>query len=127
MKEDDGEENGEFSTESNTESNGILTGIWSYLGIGVGLFLMLDYVYSLDLKPGEKPSWEQDVVFCSLLLGPIALLSLLGEELAREIRKGKLSYSTYWSTFFAVTAAVCTFLGITSIEDVKKIFDSWDW
>ncbi|MFB7899234.1 hypothetical protein ACFC1B_23210 [Streptomyces xiamenensis] len=97
--------------------------IWAALGFTVGIVLSVNYAQALGFDADDKLPAMQVFIVAALLLGPLAGFLMIGTQLRQEVERGKITWATYWTTVFGISATVLALLGITGVDD---LFEVWE-
>jgi hypothetical protein len=116
-------------SENSHEPSEHLDSIWGFLGLAAGLAtcLKLVYVFGLD-GDDEVPSGSLipvAVLALALTLGPMIISRSISERLRSEVKRGKISYATYWTTLIGITGAVFSLLGIVNIDEYIEVWKNF--
>lgn len=116
---DDHSENGHEPSEH-------LDSIWGFLGLAAGLAAGLKFMSALGFDGDDEiPSGSLipiGVVTLALTLGPMMISSSISERLRNEVKRGRISYATYWTTLIGITGAVFSLLGIVNIDEYIEMW-----
>ncbi|TDC74053.1 hypothetical protein E1283_17075 [Streptomyces hainanensis] len=92
--------------------------VWCVLGFVVGWTLNVRYAQSMGIGPEDEISGEQFAVFSVILLAPVSVFLRIGGQLGKEVRRGRISWATYWATLFGIAASALALLGVSGVDDL---------
>ncbi|MFD4899400.1 hypothetical protein [Streptomyces sp. NPDC058411] len=110
--------------EDGNKSEDTPSWVWLIPGAAIGLSLALKYVYSLGYDKDDTLPWSQGIIMLALGFGPAILLAWISEQLAKEVLAEKSTWATYWTTMVAITAPALALAGVTSFDDLLKLWNS---
>jgi len=93
--------------------------MWAVPGGAAGLAAFVKILNGTNLR--ETPLLMEAGAFGGLTAGGGALFWHISERLREEVRRGVISYATYWTTMFGITVAVFALLGVTSIDGLLAL------
>nr|WP_152992482.1 hypothetical protein [Nonomuraea pusilla] len=116
-------------SENSHEPSEHLDSIWGFLGLAAGLatFMKLAHAFGFD-GDDEVPSGSLipvTVLGLALTLGPMIIAHSISERLRSEVKRGKISYATYWTTLIGVAGAVFSLLGIANIDEYVQVWKNF--
>ncbi|MEU1940598.1 hypothetical protein ACH49O_40825 [Streptomyces coeruleorubidus] len=116
-------------SENSHEPSEHLDSIWGFLGLAAGLAACLKLVYAFGLDgDDEVPSGSLipvAVLALALTVGPMIISRSISERLRGEVKRGKISYATYWTTLIGITGAVFSLLGIVNIDEYIEVWKNF--
>ncbi|MFF9733846.1 hypothetical protein ACF1GX_31035 [Streptomyces albidoflavus] len=115
---------GESEHGSGKRSGENHSAVWLIPGVAIGFSLSLKYVNSLGYDKSDTLPWPTAIIMVALFFGPPVLLAWIAEQLGKEVLAEKSTWATYWTTMVAITAPALALAGVTSFDDLLKLWNS---
>ncbi|MFD8079170.1 hypothetical protein ACFV3E_41830 [Streptomyces sp. NPDC059718] len=108
------DDNGDQSRVSSSEGLPLL---WAIIGFVVGGVLAFKVLSAMGVW-GKPLSIVEGLICVVLFLGPFAAIMIISEHLWDDVKAGKSTNATYWTTMVGISVAALALVGVTSIDDL---------
>ncbi|WP_314614675.1 hypothetical protein [Streptomyces stackebrandtii] len=107
------DENGEQDQENSSDG-----WLWAIIGLVVGGVLAIKVLSAMGAREGNPPSLMELLIALALFLGPFYAMTTAAEHLRDDVKAGKSTNATYWTTMVGISVAALALVGVTSIDDL---------
>ncbi|KUN17661.1 hypothetical protein AQJ11_38040 [Streptomyces corchorusii] len=92
--------------------------VWCLIALVVGGVLAFKVLYAMGVRENEELSLKEIVIGLALLMGPVFILRTAADHLYKDVKTGKITIATYWTTIGGICVAALSLVGVTSIDDL---------